>query len=290
MKNKKGFLAISVIFSFFIVFLMLITLILASYAQNRILMNQVKKDIKNNLNLTIKIPEKPVVLVPVNDSTVKIEDYIYYDPTNTSYNNSTFSTAFSNGDYTRYSVYKGELDPTELKVWKVIKIDDNYIYAISLYCSSAEIKLLGQSTYSAFKENQFSNIMTKVYGNSNPNITFRHYYDDLDKSYLTDSLKSCTTPSGTGASYFSSASTGSGNCSSTDYSMCILYAISNNNTRYQPPTVAKRYSDGSRELNPTITGNNIGGSIASFRPVAIIKKGTNSFSQIEGDSSTLYLK
>lgn len=47
MKNKKGFIAISVIFSFFIVFLMLITLNLTSYAQNRILMNQIKKDIKN---------------------------------------------------------------------------------------------------------------------------------------------------------------------------------------------------------------------------------------------------
>lgn len=47
MKNKKGFIAISVIFSFFIVFLMLITLNLTSYAQNRILMNQIKTDIKS---------------------------------------------------------------------------------------------------------------------------------------------------------------------------------------------------------------------------------------------------
>lgn len=51
MKNKKGFIAISVIFSFFIVFLMLITLNLTSYAQNRILMNQIKIDIKNELVL-----------------------------------------------------------------------------------------------------------------------------------------------------------------------------------------------------------------------------------------------
>lgn len=53
MKNKKGFIAISVIFSFFIVFLMLMMLILTSYAQNRILMNQVKKDIKSNNNLVL---------------------------------------------------------------------------------------------------------------------------------------------------------------------------------------------------------------------------------------------
>lgn len=49
MKNNKGFISTSVIFAFFITFLMLLVIIITSYAQNRILMNQVKKDIKSKL-------------------------------------------------------------------------------------------------------------------------------------------------------------------------------------------------------------------------------------------------
>ena len=49
MKNNKGFISTSIIFAFFITFLLLLVIIITSYAQNRILMNQVKKDIKSNL-------------------------------------------------------------------------------------------------------------------------------------------------------------------------------------------------------------------------------------------------
>lgn len=55
MNKKKGFIAISIIFSFFIVFLMLLTLNLTTYAQNRILMNQVKEDIKKELILNTSL-------------------------------------------------------------------------------------------------------------------------------------------------------------------------------------------------------------------------------------------
>ena len=54
MKKKNGFFAISIIFSFFIVFLMIITINLARYAEDRILMNQVKKDIKSTLESDLK--------------------------------------------------------------------------------------------------------------------------------------------------------------------------------------------------------------------------------------------
>jgi len=49
MKNNNGFISTSIIFAFFITFLMLLVIIITTYAQNRILMNQVKKDMKNNL-------------------------------------------------------------------------------------------------------------------------------------------------------------------------------------------------------------------------------------------------
>ena len=51
--NKKGFFAISIIFSFFIVFLLIIVMNLATYSQNRILLNQVKKDIKSQTHLVL---------------------------------------------------------------------------------------------------------------------------------------------------------------------------------------------------------------------------------------------
>lgn len=57
MKKKNGFIAISIIFSFFIVFLLILTINLTSYAQNRILMNQIKKDIKSKTELIVPIKE-----------------------------------------------------------------------------------------------------------------------------------------------------------------------------------------------------------------------------------------
>ena len=54
MKKKNGFFAISIVFSFFVVFLMLITMNLTRYAQNRILLAQVKNDIKNTAKLKVE--------------------------------------------------------------------------------------------------------------------------------------------------------------------------------------------------------------------------------------------
>ena len=63
MKKKNGFIAISIIFSFFIVFLLILTINLTSYAQNRILMNQIKKDIKSKTELIVPI------IVPIKENT-----------------------------------------------------------------------------------------------------------------------------------------------------------------------------------------------------------------------------
>lgn len=286
MKNKRGFIAVSIIFSFFIVFLLLLTINLTAYAQNRILLNQVKKDTKNSLNLEATIQAEKI---DIDDSSIAVGATVTYKPV-ASYNNDTFATNFSNGSYTKYSVYSGVLDPTELKYWKIIKTDNDYIYAISLYCSSATIKIIGQSTYNSFVNEQFSTILNSIYGDGNSNVTFRHYYEKKDKNYLPDDLKQCYTPKGSPASYFTSANIGEGTCSSEDSSVCYLYGISNSDTRYQPPTVAKRSKSFDRELNPDVTSNKIDGATGSFRPVAIIKKGTNSFYNIGSDSTTIYLK
>jgi hypothetical protein len=48
--NKKGFIAISLIYSFFLLFLMAMMSVIADYAQNRLLLNDAKKVIKEKLN------------------------------------------------------------------------------------------------------------------------------------------------------------------------------------------------------------------------------------------------
>lgn len=50
MKNNKGFIAISLIYSFFLIFLMSLLAIIADYVHNRILLNDVKTETKNYLN------------------------------------------------------------------------------------------------------------------------------------------------------------------------------------------------------------------------------------------------
>ena len=49
-KNNSGFIAISLIYSFFLVFLMVLLVILNNYAQNRLLLNDVKKETQEYLN------------------------------------------------------------------------------------------------------------------------------------------------------------------------------------------------------------------------------------------------
>lgn len=48
--NNKGFIAISLIYSFFLVFLITLLAIVSDYAQNRILLNDVKKETQEYLN------------------------------------------------------------------------------------------------------------------------------------------------------------------------------------------------------------------------------------------------
>lgn len=50
MKNNKGFIAISLIYSFFLVFLVTLLMVVNHYAENRILLNDVKKETQEYLN------------------------------------------------------------------------------------------------------------------------------------------------------------------------------------------------------------------------------------------------
>ena len=79
MKNKRGFIAVSIIFSFFIVFLLLLTINLTAYAQNRILLNQVKKDTKNSLNLEATIQAEKIDIDDFVSNIVRKYDYLKED-------------------------------------------------------------------------------------------------------------------------------------------------------------------------------------------------------------------
>ena len=52
--HKNGFIATSLIYSFFLIFLAIIANILFSYAHNRILLNNINEGILDDLNESIK--------------------------------------------------------------------------------------------------------------------------------------------------------------------------------------------------------------------------------------------
>ena len=53
--NKKGFIATSLIYSFFLIFVTLFLGIIADYLQNKVLLNTIEKGIKDELNTTMNI-------------------------------------------------------------------------------------------------------------------------------------------------------------------------------------------------------------------------------------------
>lgn len=118
MKNKKGFIAVSIIFSFFIVFLLLLTINLTAYAQNRILLNQVKKDIKIKTLLKYKMSlcsiEKEmiddnntkIVRFTVNNTETSDDDKYSYSLDNITFNDTNTFEVTSNGTYQVYIKYK----------------------------------------------------------------------------------------------------------------------------------------------------------------------------------------
>ena len=52
MKKKNGFIATSLIYSFFLVFITLFLTIIADYLQNKVLLNTIESDIKEDINKT----------------------------------------------------------------------------------------------------------------------------------------------------------------------------------------------------------------------------------------------
>lgn len=117
MKNKKGFIAVSIIFSFFIVFLLLLTINLTAYAQNRILLNQVKKDIKSKTLLNYKMSlcsiEKEMIdddntrmmRLTVNNTEISDDNKYSYSLDDATYTDINTFDVTSDGTYQVYIKY-----------------------------------------------------------------------------------------------------------------------------------------------------------------------------------------
>lgn len=106
MKKKNGFIATSVMFSFFLVFTMLSLLVLASYAHYRLLMNELNGEILNDLNENV-ISKKYVKLHNyINDGTFKSikEDH---DNNDTTYKK--FFESWRNDESKNYEPYYDEI-------------------------------------------------------------------------------------------------------------------------------------------------------------------------------------
>jgi len=58
MKNKKGFISMTLLYSSFIIFIALLLAILANYVHNGNLLRQINNEIRENLENRIKTSEK----------------------------------------------------------------------------------------------------------------------------------------------------------------------------------------------------------------------------------------
>lgn len=121
MKKKNGFIATSLIYSFFLIFITLFLTIIADYLQNKVLLNTIESDIKEEINATKSIGD-----FKIGDILVFEEgDYSSLNCTNN--NRTNFDC--SNIDNTSYTitdiiVYDGEkIDTLVLK-----DIEGNVIY------------------------------------------------------------------------------------------------------------------------------------------------------------------
>ena len=61
--NNKGFIATSLIYSFFLIFITLFLTIIADYLQNKVLLNTVEKSIKEDINNTMGIQDFEVCAI-----------------------------------------------------------------------------------------------------------------------------------------------------------------------------------------------------------------------------------
>ncbi len=86
--NNKGFIATSLIYSFFLIFITLFLTIIADYLQNKVLLNTIEKGIKDDINSTIGIQDFEVgSFIGTTGSCDSVNDAELYVISKVDYNN-----------------------------------------------------------------------------------------------------------------------------------------------------------------------------------------------------------
>lgn len=72
--NNKGFIATSLIYSFFLIFITIFLTIIADYLQNKVLLNTIEKSIKEDINNTMGIQDFEVGDILYFNSALSVND------------------------------------------------------------------------------------------------------------------------------------------------------------------------------------------------------------------------
>ena len=88
--NNKGFIATSLIYSFFLIFITLFLTIIADYLQNKVLLNTIEKGIKDDINSTMGIQDFEVgSFIGLSTEKDNCVNFDYYVISKVDYNSNT---------------------------------------------------------------------------------------------------------------------------------------------------------------------------------------------------------
>jgi len=172
MSNKKGFISISIIYSFFIIFMLFLVLIMSTYVNNRFKFNVYKNDIKKKL---IDNPE----VITLSDQVISLVGQDY----NSSQDGSKYRVANQNGiryegkDPDNYVIFNNE-------IWRIIGTFEGA--DIGLESGVDYTKIVRANDIGTYKWNSTAN-------NSWENSTLHHnlngpYYNSLtNKNMIVES-------------------------------------------------------------------------------------------------------
>lgn len=187
--NNKGFISISVVYSFFLVFLAIIVSIILIYSQRRILLNEVKKDIRENLQISAKGYLNDVILASYGgkDNLEVVTDF-----------NSINDGLYKAADESGMSYYfRGKIDNNYLKFgkdkngkdmyWRIVRINGDesikIIYEYSLDNSSSQNIKNGLEYNKYLDENGNYWIDFNKYDGSFIEKTLDTWYEDNLRNY-----------------------------------------------------------------------------------------------------------
>ena len=122
--NNKGFIATSLIYSFFLIFITLFLTIIADYLQNKVLLNTVEKSIKEDINNTMGIQD------------FEVGDKLYFNSALSDENGGTISVGF----YYVCSIQYKNSDPT-IKDALVLSKDNGCNETTSLIITGKRLKI-----------------------------------------------------------------------------------------------------------------------------------------------------